>query len=289
MNLFEKVFNHQILSRLEDSGTFMVTSHERAWLKTMLAHPAAQDAFLPETLSKLGGILEKDQVMDTTEHLLEKARSREKHVYHPLLRPLRQSILARKGLRLSYEGKSGYVNVDHLGVPLKLEYSMIKREWYLHWINLPRYTVMCTRVKKIHSATEAEVDPAEQERAALQLAQKLHARRRRVVIEIVPLYNEELSRILYAFSSFEKTVAYDAETDAYRVTVYLLGNEFEYLLSKLRFLGKRVRVVQGQYLINRMLESSTKALSRYAEADTVSEGTPITTTPPGSAAGGNRP
>ena len=53
MHLFEKIFNHQILSRLEDSGTFMVTSHERAWLKTMLEHPAAADAFTADTLAKL--------------------------------------------------------------------------------------------------------------------------------------------------------------------------------------------------------------------------------------------
>ncbi|WP_202914527.1 hypothetical protein [Paenibacillus antri] len=37
MRLFEKIFNHQFVSRLEDSGMFMVTSMERAWLKTMLA------------------------------------------------------------------------------------------------------------------------------------------------------------------------------------------------------------------------------------------------------------
>jgi len=49
----------------------------------------------------------------------------------------------------------------------------------------------------------------------------------------------------------------------YRVRICLLGDEYEYLLSKLRFLGKRVRVVEGDYLKKRMLESSTKALERY--------------------------
>ncbi|MNW67772.1 hypothetical protein D3C74_464160 [compost metagenome] len=43
----------------------------------------------------------------------------------------------------------------------------------------------------------------------------------------------------------------------------LLGDEAEYLLSKIRFLGKRVRVVVGDYLKRRMLEASTKALDRY--------------------------
>ncbi|MNU09300.1 hypothetical protein D3C72_2557860 [compost metagenome] len=43
----------------------------------------------------------------------------------------------------------------------------------------------------------------------------------------------------------------------------MLGDDFEYLLSKIRFLGKRVRVAEGDYLKKRMLEASTKALERY--------------------------
>jgi len=35
------------------------------------------------------------------------------------------------------------------------------------------------------------------------------------------------------------------------------------LLSKLRFLGKRVKIIQGDYLKRRMLETSMKALARY--------------------------
>ncbi|MNC50659.1 hypothetical protein D3C75_999140 [compost metagenome] len=42
-----------------------------------------------------------------------------------------------------------------------------------------------------------------------------------------------------------------------------MGDQAEYLLSKIRFLGKRVRVVEGDYLKRRMLEASTKALDRY--------------------------
>jgi hypothetical protein len=90
MNLFEKIFNYQILSRLEDTGTFVVTSHERAWLRTMLGHPAAAEAFLPDTLQKLSSILENDPPMDVSEHIIEKAKSLEQPVYHPLLRPLRR-------------------------------------------------------------------------------------------------------------------------------------------------------------------------------------------------------
>ncbi len=77
------------------------------------------------------------------------------------------------------------------------------------------------------------------------------------------MYNRELSRILYAFSCFEKDVAYLDESDTYRINVSYLSDEREYVLSKIRFLGKRVRVIQGEQLKKRMYESTTKALARY--------------------------
>ncbi|MFF2480068.1 WYL domain-containing protein [Paenibacillus sp. NPDC058071] len=266
MNLFEKIFNHQIMSRLEDSGTFMATSHERAWLKTMLAHPAAADAFTADTLDKLRSALETDPVMDTSDHLIEKAQTTEKHVYHPLLRPLRRYIMNKTGIRMTYEIKRGRVNTDHSGVPYKLEYSMVKREWYLLWYNNRHHAFMSTRVKKIHALDPESIEPLTADRILHKIEKTIEARKSEVVIEIIPIYNAELSRILYAFSSFEKKVEYDAENDTYRVAVSLLKDEMEYLLSKLRFLGKRVRVVEGDYLKRRMLEASTKALERYGVA-----------------------
>ncbi|MHA6533684.1 WYL domain-containing protein [Paenibacillus sp. BAC0078] len=263
MNLFEKIFNHQIISRLEDSGTFMVTSHERAWLKTMLEHPAAADAFNADTLDKLRSALETDQVMDISLHLIEKARTMEKQVYHPLLRPLRRYITIKTSIRITYEIKSGRVNMDQSGFPYKLEYSMVKREWYLLWYHTRRHAFMSTRLKNIHSVTSEPIEPSAADSILKKITQTLESGKNEVVIEIIRMYNEEFSRILYAFSSFEKNVEYDTENDTYRVRVSLLGDEMEYLLSKIRFLGKRVRVVDGDYLKRRMLEASTKALERY--------------------------
>ncbi|WP_223070249.1 WYL domain-containing protein [Paenibacillus caui] len=263
MNLFEKIFNHQIISRLEDSGTFMVTSHERAWLKTMLEHPAAADAFTADTFDKLRSILEPDQVMDTSRHLIEKARSQEKQVYHPLLRPLRRHIMNKRGIRITYEIKGGRVNTGHSGFPYKLEYSMVKREWYLLWYHTRHHAFMSTRLKKIHSVAAEPIEPSAAESILKKIGKTLESRKSEALIEIVRIYNAELSRILYAFSSFEKNVEYDTENDTYRVRVSLLGDEMEYLLSKIRFLGKRVRVVEGDYLKRRMVEASSKALERY--------------------------
>ncbi|SDE48400.1 WYL domain-containing protein [Paenibacillus sp. UNCCL117] len=263
MNLFEKIFNHQIISRLEDSGTFMITSHERAWLKTMLEHPAAADAFTAGTLDKLRSALVPDQVMDTSPHLIEKAGTMEKQVYHPLLRPLRRHIMNKTGIRITYEMKGGRVNTEHSGFPYKLEYSMVKREWYLLWYHIRHHAFMSTRLKKIHSVTSEPIESSAAESILKKIGKTLESRKTEAVIEIIRTYNEELSRILYVFSSFEKKVEYAADTDTYRVTVCLLGDEMEYLLSKIRFLGKRIRVVEGDYLKKRMLEASTKALERY--------------------------
>lgn len=267
MSLFEKIFNYQIVSRLEDSDTIMVTSHERAWLKTMLEHPAATEAFASDTMDQLRSVLEADSVMDFTDHLIEKAGTSERLVYHPLLRLLRRLIMEKTGIRVTYEIKGGRVNTNHSGVPYKLEYSMVKREWYLLWYHTRHHAFMSTRLNKIHAVTPEAIEPAAADHVWRRIGRLLEARKSEVTIEIVRSYNPELSRILYAFSSFEKRVAYDAETDTYHVNVTLLGDEMEYLLSKIRFLGKRVRVLEGDYLKRRMLEASTKALARYGVGD----------------------
>jgi hypothetical protein len=107
------------------------------------------------------------------------------------------------------------------------------------------------------------MDRAEADRILRRIERMLDARRYEATIEILPRYNAELSRILYAFSCFEKKVIYDEEQDTYRIQVTLLKDEIEYLLSKIRFLGMRVRVTEGTYLKKRMLESATLALERY--------------------------
>ncbi|GIP59817.1 WYL domain-containing protein [Paenibacillus sp. FSL W8-0186] len=271
MHLFEKIFNYQIISRLEDSGTFMITSHERSWLKTMLQHPAAADAFTPVTMEKLLTLLEQDVCMDIPEHLIHKARSLEKQVYHPLLRPIRRYITQRSGIRISYELKNGRTRTEHYGFPYKLEYSMVKREWYLLWYHLRQRAFMSTRLSKIMTAAPEPIESAEVDSILENIRQTLESRKSEAVIQIVREYNSELSRILYAFSCFEKDVHYDAGTDTYHVRVCVLGDEVEYLLSKIRFLGKRVLVVEGDYLKKRMLESSTKALERYGVVNTNNE------------------
>ncbi|MFE5321223.1 WYL domain-containing protein [Paenibacillus sp. NPDC056579] len=264
MNLFEKIFNYQVISRLDDSGTITVTSHERAWLKTMLEHPAAAEAFTEDTKLKLVRLLGEQAPMDLSQGFIEKAKNEEKQVYHPLLRTLRRLIMKRSALRMTYRIKDGKLFTNQPGFPYKLEYSMVKKEWYLLWHHLGQRAFMSTRLQNIESVTELPFREADAEKLIAQIAAILESRKETAAIEVIPAYNRELSRILYAFSCFEKEVAYLADSDVYTITLSFRSDESEYVLSKLRFLGKRVRVVASDKLRRRMLESAAKALARYS-------------------------
>lgn len=222
MNPFEKIFNYQIISRLDDAGTFMITAHERAWLKKMLDHPAAGEAFTAETRDKLLSLLEKDPAIETSGHLIEKAKSVEKQVYHPLLRPLRRSIADGNGIRVTYKVKGGRVHEDHSGVPYKLEYSMVKREWYLLWYNLRHHALMSTRLAKIIAVAAEPAAPSALERAHAGIKRTLEARKTEALIEVGREYHMEAcpasstpSRVSRRPSTMTKTAARTASGYAF--------------------------------------------------------------------------
>lgn len=50
-NPFEKIFNYQIITRLEETDSIAITAQERGWLKMMLVHPEAANAFTSGTLN----------------------------------------------------------------------------------------------------------------------------------------------------------------------------------------------------------------------------------------------
>lgn len=267
MNLFEKMFNYQIMSRLEDSGTFTVTAHERIWLKKMLEHPSAPDAFASSTLEKLRMILEREPGFDYADALVEKAKNVEKQVYHPLLRLLRRVIMNRSAIRITFQIKDGRSYNEQRGFPFKLEYSMVKREWYLLWHHLGKRAFMATKLQHILSVSEEPFPADEAEHLTERIAGILESRKETALIEVVQDYNRELSRILYAFSCFDKEVSYDAKSDTYRILLTFQSDESETILSKIRFLGKRVRVIDSGKLQRRMLETATKALARYQQLE----------------------
>jgi predicted DNA-binding transcriptional regulator YafY len=263
MNPFEKIFNYRIISRLDEADSFALTAQERSWLKTMLEHSASADAFTPDTLSKLRDLLHTEVSTDFREIVMEKAKSRERQVYHPLLRALRRIIMQGKGSRLTFRIKHGGVKADQSGLPYKLEYSMVKREWYLIWYSTRTHSLMSTKLQNIVSVEETMLPSERVDALRTQVANLLEERREHAVVEVIRTYHAELSRILYAFSCFDKSVSYDEESNVYRIRVAYLVDESEFLLSKIRFLGLRIKIVEGENLKRRMRESATKALARY--------------------------
>lgn len=263
MNLFEKIFNYQVISRLEESGAFALTSMERSWLRMMLEHPTAIDAFGMETKEQLQKVLESESDMDIQSIIIEKAASRVRQVYHPLLRQLRRIIMHNSSMRITYVVKNGGVKENQSGFPYKLEYSMVKREWYLLWYNTRHHMLMSTKLHNIVSVETIEIPIDRAVALKAKLVDLLESRKEHAVIEVVRVYNPELSRILYAFACFEKQVSYDERSDIYRIRVTFLGDESEFVLSKIRFLGTRIRIVESENLQRRMRESSGKALARY--------------------------
>lgn len=264
MSLFEKIYNHQILSLLEDSGAYMITSQERSWLKTMLELPAATEAFTASTLLKLQAILHSEELINT-EAIIEKARSVENQIYHPHLRCLRRIIMAGAGVKIICTSKGGKNYDNRLGFPYKLEYSMVKRSWYLLWYPLSYKTLVTTKLAHIEAISEAELSEEQVSKTRSHTDKLLEKRKHQAVFEVGRDYNPELSRILYAFSCFEKEINYDTSEDIYRIQLTFSINEAEYVLSKLRFLGKRIRVIENDHLKHRMLESANRALARYGE------------------------
>ncbi|WP_127531339.1 WYL domain-containing protein [Paenibacillus kobensis] len=279
MSLFDKIFNYQIISRLDETGSFALTSQERTWLRTMLGHPEAEAAFAPETLVKLRHLLGMEEAPDMDDAassgmdgdvrdiIIEKARSRQRQVYHPLLRPLRRIMMASGGVRLTVRLKHGGIKENQGGLPCKLEYNMAKREWYLLWYDTRNRSLMSTRLHHIAAVEPSELAPERFQELTERVAKLMEARKKQAVIGILPNYNSELSRILYAFSCFEKSVSYDETADQYRIHVTYLADESEFLLSRIRFLGLRVRVLEGGHLKHRMRQTASWALARYQTED----------------------
>lgn len=265
MNPFEKIFNYQIMARLHETGTFAFTSQERAWLGAMLQQPAAAIAFSPETLDNYRRLLAYERPAPWTEHMIEKAGSAEQQPVHPLLRPLRRLIAERTGLLLTHAVKDGRIFEDQPAFPYKLEYSMVKKDWVLIWYHLQKQTTMRTKLPHLLKLGPLPLSDEETGNAERAIGRLLAQRREAADIVVVRLYNKELSRILYAFSCFEKEVVYDEAEDTYTIRLTYDADESEYVLSKLRFLGQRVCVAANDRMKERMKETAAKALARYGQ------------------------
>ncbi|WDF52816.1 WYL domain-containing protein [Paenibacillus sp. KACC 21273] len=264
MNLFEKIFSYQLTSVLEEHGTYTLTTQERIWLKTMLDHPIAGEALSADLIAKIIDCIPEEQQLLFQPALVEKAGSHHHHMYHTLIQPLRKSIRQQECVSIQYENKHGQVTGMQPAVPWRLEFSMVKREWYLIWYNLRSQVAMTTRLIRITQIEDLPaIESTQYNQIQQYMEQKATANQHQALIEILPQYNIELSRILHAFSCFEKQVKFSEDTQTYRIHLVFDGSETHYVLSKLRSLGKRVVVLENNYLQWRLFDASTKALSRY--------------------------
>lgn len=264
LSLFEKIFNYQIMTRLDETDSIAITNQERTWLKMMLAHPETINAFTPVTLERLEQMLHPENSgPDIQEIILEKAKGHERSVYHPLLRTLRRLIMLEHGFRVTFKTKLGTLHSNHSGFPYKLEYSMVKREWMLIWYSAKRKSLMYTKLHNIFYVQETSLPSYRIEQIKERIERLMENRTEHVVIEIIQKYNSELSRILYAFSCFDKTVSYDENSEVYRIGVKYPEDERDFLLSRIRFLGLRVKIVEGTALQQRMQETAKMVLARY--------------------------
>ncbi|MCM3629365.1 WYL domain-containing protein [Paenibacillus glycanilyticus] len=274
MNLFEKIFNYRMMAQLDEHGALAVTAQERRWLLMMLEHPDASSAIEPETLDRLRQCLcgsDEPSSGHFRTIIIEKAGSTVSSLYHPLMGTLRRMIVKKSGMQLLYTRKDGTLLPRQAGVPYKLEYSMVKKEWYLLWYNRRTRSLMTTRLRSIRLVEDMPVSEEFFNQAAAALASQLEKRTQHATIEIIPAYNRELSRILYALSCFDKQVQYDEPADTYAIKLTFLGDETEYVLSKLRFLGLRVRVTDHSYMKYRLREAAQKSLARYGYAPSAIE------------------
>ncbi|KAJ3198155.1 hypothetical protein HK101_008655 [Irineochytrium annulatum] len=116
---------------------------------------------------------------------------------------------------------------------------MVKKEWYVLWY-APRFDKLMST--KLHSIVAVEAQPVDPDTASgytARIAAITEKRKTTITIEVLPEFNQELSRILYAFSCFEKQVEYTEAKQTYRIELTIPRNEMDYVLSKMRFLGKR--------------------------------------------------
>lgn len=265
MNLFEKIFSYQLSSRLEENDLYTLTSQERAWLRMMLSHPAAEHAFDPETRARLEQCTLDDEPPVLQHAFIEKAGTTDGQSFLPWLRILRRIMRSRRGMLLGRFNKHGEPIDPQRGIPWRLEYSMARREWYLYWFNLSRSAPMITRLAHVQSVETHDISTQTYIAASERMDRFVQMDRHEAVVQVLPMYNEELTRILHAFSCFDKKVEFDEQLHTYWIHVHFTGSESEYVLNRLRFLGKRVKVVEGDHLKQRMRETALRALARYGD------------------------
>ena len=269
MPLFEKINNHTLRQmQLATGNPAPLTKIEKGWLKRMLAEPAAED-LLPATLhEKLRHLLECEVQFPNAANLEEKGKTTVG--YSPagsLLHGLRTAIRDHRGVRLDYAPGNGDEYQEVFGIPHQLEFSMVRREWYLLWLNPENQpcrpmTMPLRFIRAVRAAAVLEDWEKHQRNVLDWLEQSQEA----LVLLAEECYPGALLSVLNAFSCFDTTVASGEQKNTLRLRVRFQADEREYVLQKIRFLGRRVTMEGPDGLRERMRWTAERALERYGEA-----------------------
>ena len=266
MPLFEKINNHSLQQLLVTTDTPVpLTTIERGWLKRMLDLPVAGELLSEELRDKAGELVAQEEDFPEAARLVEKGKPAEK--YSPsatLLRQLRIAIRHRCQIRLSYLQSGGETCQDTRAIPCSLEFSMVRREWYLIWLEPERQMrrPITTPLRLVQAVQPFDAVPNWDDYMR-QFQEWLEKSQDTVTVMAEECYPGALLSVLSAFSCFDTKVESGKQKNTLRLSVRFQADEREYVLQKIRFLGRRVTVEGPEYFRERMRGTAEKALGRY--------------------------
>ena len=266
MALFEKINNHTLRQVLLAEGNpAPITRLERGWLKRVLTTPAAGDLLSTELRNKLQELLKNEDPFPDTSGFVEKGSlALEYSPAGPLLGALSTAIRDGFAVTLDYAKCEGSEYKKAQAVPCRLEYSLVRREWYLLWLggHTRSASLQTTALRNIRDVQLLDKFPDWEEHQQ-QLRDCLTESEREVTLLAEECYPGALLSVLNAFSCFDATVSATKRKPELRLRVRYLADEKGYVLQKIRFLGRRVTVEGPEELRERMLETARRALERY--------------------------
>ncbi|MDG5787161.1 WYL domain-containing protein [Evansella sp. AB-P1] len=282
MNLFKKVHNYEFQRLLKgelsyteydnqrlkiETGPFLPTNDELKWLRYFLNKDEGT-YFLGQTShEKLIDLLKCKSWTDYESFIIQKGKPEEYYSWNNDHKQLRKLIINKCMMELSYETKDGEQHFCVRGLPYKLEFNVIKKEWYLLWIREIDQLQRITPLHQILKVSAIETDTIDLIQLEEQIIKSM-TKKKQVKIEISPNYNQEIQRIFYAFSCFEKEITSkidkEQNVEIFRIHLSYFEEEEAYVLSKIRFLGQHIKIVSPKSLQEKMYDTATKALNRYA-------------------------
>ena len=141
---------------------------------------------------------------------------------------------------------------------------MVRREWYLLWALTidEQEKVVSTPLRYIRNVRKVEKCPCWQEKQR-QIVELLRETEGVVVLRAEECFSGALLSVLNAFSCFDTQVSTGKDKGSLLLRVRFRADEREYVLQKLRFLGRRVIVESPPEFRERMQKTAEDALARY--------------------------